>query len=273
MLFCLRGFRIAMLAQDGFSKLLALGLTFGFALQTFIIVGGVLRVIPLTGITLPFVSYGGSSIVANFILLAGLLLVSNRANATHGEPVMNKQITPRGRRRADPARLADGGDDVLAGLRRARARRQAGQLDPARRPVRRQARRDLRRRRAHGPGREQGRRRSRVRPCTSAATPQRGLAAHIVGYSTQVRSRAGLERSENDFLTGSNANLNTVVETTLDKLRGATVEGNDLYTTIRPGAQRVALNALGGRCGAAVALEPSTGKVLVASPARPTTRT
>jgi cell division protein FtsW (lipid II flippase) len=81
MLCCLRGFRIALLAQDGFSKLLAVGLTFGFALQTFIIVGGVLRLIPLTGITLPFVSYGGSSIVANFILLAGLLLVSNRANA------------------------------------------------------------------------------------------------------------------------------------------------------------------------------------------------
>ena len=75
--------------------------------------------------------------------------------------------------------------------------------------------------------------------------PARGLAAHIVGYSTQVRSRAGLERSENDFLTGANANLNTVVETTLDKLRGTTVEGNDLYTTIRPGAQRIALNGLG----------------------------
>jgi penicillin-binding protein A len=93
--------------------------------------------------------------------------------------------------------------------------------------------------------------------------PQRGLAAHIVGYSTQVRSRAGLERSENDFLTGSNANLNTVVETTLDKLRGSTVEGNDIVTTIRPGAQRIAMNALGGKCGGAVALEPSTGKVLV----------
>ena len=81
MLFCLRGFRIALLAQDGFSKLLAVGLTFGFALQAFIIVGGVLRIIPLTGITLPFVSYGGSSVVANFILLAGLLLVSHRANS------------------------------------------------------------------------------------------------------------------------------------------------------------------------------------------------
>ncbi|HXY84476.1 MAG TPA: FtsW/RodA/SpoVE family cell cycle protein [Gaiellaceae bacterium] len=80
MVFVLRGVRIALLAQDGFSKLLAIGLTFGFALQTFIIVGGILRIIPLTGITLPFVSYGGSSVLANFLLLAGLLLVSNRAN-------------------------------------------------------------------------------------------------------------------------------------------------------------------------------------------------
>jgi cell division protein FtsW (lipid II flippase) len=80
MVFVLRGIRIALLTQDGFSKLLALGLTFGFALQTFIIVGGILRLIPLTGITLPFVSYGGSSVVANFLLLAGLLLISNRAN-------------------------------------------------------------------------------------------------------------------------------------------------------------------------------------------------
>ena len=81
MVFVVRGMRVALQSQDGFSKLLAAGLTFGFALQTFIIVGGVLRVVPLTGITLPFVSYGGTSIVANFVLLALLLLVSNRANA------------------------------------------------------------------------------------------------------------------------------------------------------------------------------------------------
>jgi cell division protein FtsW (lipid II flippase) len=80
MLFVARGMKIALQADDGFSKLLAAGLTFGFALQTFIIVGGVLRIIPLTGITLPFVSYGGSSVVANFLVLAGLLLVSDRAN-------------------------------------------------------------------------------------------------------------------------------------------------------------------------------------------------
>jgi cell division protein FtsW (lipid II flippase) len=79
-----RGMRVALLAQDGFSKLLATGLTFGFALQTFIIVGGVLRLLPLTGITMPFVSYGGSSVVANFVMLALLLLVSHRSVATAG---------------------------------------------------------------------------------------------------------------------------------------------------------------------------------------------
>jgi cell division protein FtsW (lipid II flippase) len=80
MAFVLRGFRVALAASDGFSKLLGAGLSFGFALQTFVIVGGILRVIPLTGITLPFVSYGGSSVVSNFLVVAGLMLVSNRAN-------------------------------------------------------------------------------------------------------------------------------------------------------------------------------------------------
>ncbi len=85
LLFTARGFKVAMLARDGFSKLLAAGLTAVFAMQVFVIVGGVTRVIPLTGVTLPFVSYGGSSIVANLVLLALLLIVSHDARRDTAE--------------------------------------------------------------------------------------------------------------------------------------------------------------------------------------------
>lgn len=79
LMFVARGFKAAVMARDSFSTLLATGLTAVIAIQVFVIVGGVTRVIPLTGVTLPFVSYGGSSIVANFVLLGLLLLVSDRA--------------------------------------------------------------------------------------------------------------------------------------------------------------------------------------------------
>jgi cell division protein FtsW (lipid II flippase) len=81
-----RGFKIAVMARDGFSKLLAAGLTAVFALQAFVIVGGVTNTIPLTGVTLPFVSYGGSSVIANMALVALLLLISDRARRPLAEP-------------------------------------------------------------------------------------------------------------------------------------------------------------------------------------------
>jgi penicillin-binding protein A len=99
--------------------------------------------------------------------------------------------------------------------------------------------------------------------------PTGPLFSDVVGYSTQTHNQTGLERGYNDYLTGSNANLDTVFRKTVDKLKGTTVKGNDLILTIRPGAQALALRALRGKCGAVVALNPSTGAVLamVSSPA------
>ena len=76
-----RGITIATRSNDGFSKLLAFGLAAVFLLQTIIIVGGIVRLLPLTGQTLPFVSYGGSSLLANFIMVALLLRISHHAAA------------------------------------------------------------------------------------------------------------------------------------------------------------------------------------------------
>ena len=93
--------------------------------------------------------------------------------------------------------------------------------------------------------------------------PQHALAAQTIGYSTASRSQAGLERSMNDYLTGSNTNLSNAFKRALDRLGGGTVKGNSLLLTLRPGAQRLAQQQLGTRCGAVVAMNARTGAVYV----------
>ena len=182
MVFVARGMKVALRVDDGFSKLLAAGLTFGFALQTFTIVGGILRIIPLTGITLPFVSYGGSSIVANFLLLAGLLLVSNRANSSDVRAV-NKPHLPGRARRARAARRADRRDDLLADLGRGGPRRaeqdneiqRVAQFTIDRGKIYRREREDGARRRTSSEDRRTARR-STSAPTRPTASPRRSSA-------------------------------------------------------------------------------------------------
>ena len=98
------GMRTALRAQRDFEKLLAVGLTTIVAVQTFIIVGGVLRVVPLTGVTLPFMSYGGSSLVSNYVLLALLVRMSDStARGLHevpNSPSISERFTAWRRKRA-----------------------------------------------------------------------------------------------------------------------------------------------------------------------------
>lgn len=106
------GMRIALRAQHDFDKLLAVGLTTIIGVQTFIIVGGVLRVVPLTGVTLPFMSYGGSSLVANYVLLALLIRVSDttarRLHETEDAPSPWELILARRARRSTGAESVRG---------------------------------------------------------------------------------------------------------------------------------------------------------------------
>ena len=98
------GLRIAVRARQPFEKLLAAGLTAMIGIQAFIIIGGITRVVPLTGITLPFVSYGGSSLLANYVLLALLVRISDESVPSRPRlrPVRKRRV-----RRAEPAAIGE----------------------------------------------------------------------------------------------------------------------------------------------------------------------
>jgi cell division protein FtsW (lipid II flippase) len=93
MLLVYRGVRIAFNHNDDFSKLLAVGLSFVIALQTFIVVGGVTRVVPLTGLTTPLLAAGGSSLIANWVILGLLLRISDSAGSRNRDSVGDSPVS------------------------------------------------------------------------------------------------------------------------------------------------------------------------------------
>ncbi|NTU89741.1 MAG: FtsW/RodA/SpoVE family cell cycle protein, partial [Actinobacteria bacterium] len=269
-LFAIRGFVTAARAKSDVSAFCAVGLTAAISLQAFVIVGGVTRLIPLTGLTLPFMSQGGSSLLASFIIVGLLLRAGDEGTGIEtemqgtatldggvlGRSALGKRLTQLVAIvavlfallianltyiqivKADEYRSMPSNNHTLAKT----AQSERGAILSSDNVVL-----------AQSVLSDDGVTYTRVYPSGT-------LASHVLGYASTQYGLAGVEASANESLTGSSdfASWSDAIRA----LAGSTTSGNDVVLTIDSTIQAAAEAALEGEVGAIVALDPETGAVL-----------
>ncbi len=255
--FISRGITIALRTGDPFSALLAVGLSVTLGLQAVLIIGGVTRLLPLTGVTLPFVSYGGSSLVTSFIAMAMLLKVSGSRDPRRRAlgPLQNVQLGLAAAWVALAIALGWWGL-VRAGTLQARTdnpRRALAERFSPRGHIMDRSGAEL--------ATTLGVRGSYERTYASAAV------ASVVGYDSARYGQAGIEQSMDPFLRGE-AGYDPFAIWWQRALTSAPPAGLDVRLTIDLALQQRTADLLGGLRGAVVLLDPATGDILalVSSP-------
>ena len=266
-----RGFVTAARAKSDVSSFVAVGLTALIVLQAFIIVGGVTRLIPLTGLTLPFISQGGSSLLASFIAV-GLLLrcgdegtgvdteMSSATGSLHANSVLGRVSL--GKRlthsmlfcsvlfaalvanltlimvvQADYYQNMAGNNHTIA----KESRSERGTISTYDGTVLAQSVQE-----------EDG--------TYKRVYPAGDLASHVVGYASSRFGTSGIEQAYNDTLKGQE-NFASWTDV-LDSLAGTGTTGNDVALTLNSTIQRAAQDAIAGQKGACVVMDPETGAIL-----------
>lgn len=292
MLFAVRGLTTAARAKSDLAAFSATGLTAAISFQAFTIVGGVTKLIPLTGVTLPFMSQGGSSLLASFVIVALLLRAGDEATGRSTEiantstdlATAGYRTTVRGSHMRRPA--LDTPESGLLG-RVALANRltrtvflftalfavlignityiqviKASEYQdmPSNNHTINKARFIKRGSIITADGLTLAESIQQADGTYARSYPNGNLAAHVVGYYSQQYGTMGIENTQNDTLTGSKDYSSW--QNALNSLAGISEPGNSVQLTIDSRIQRAAEQALVGRVGAIVALDPRSGAVL-----------
>ncbi len=246
-----RGLRAASRARDPFAVLLAAGVSIGFGLQSVLIIGGVIRLLPLTGVTLPFVSYGGSSLLTSLLGLAFLVHVSGgrRRRPQFLSSFLNIQFG------FSLGWVALAG--VLGWWTLFRAPALVGRTDNPRRALAETTspRGQIFDRNGKLVAETVGARGDYQRSYPESA------AAPVVGYDSTVYGQAGVELSMDAYLRGE-AGYDAEQIFWHELIQGTPPPGYDVKLTLDSGLQSLAMGALSGRVGAVVLLDSVNGHLL-----------